>query len=437
MGFTQHVMQPTHNRGHTLDLVISHGLSTSVSSVDLAVSDHYFVFFNITGFMQQETSVRTVRTHYLTPEVAANFIKVLCRSPPVVLPASCDFIVENFNNKLKSSLDSVAPLITKKVKTKPTPLWRNKKIRKLKRKCRMAERKWRKNKLTINHQLFHEQLKIYNSAVKQARNKYFASIISNHKNNPKVHFSTVDPLIIPDFNKCKAQQLTLYVKNLQITSGAILILLDPAFYLTRKLFLIKGLLSPEETLDSFVLVDAKMLGRVLSQVNPATCLLDSIPTSLVNTFYGSFESELLNIVNCSPQTGIFPAAFKIAVVRPLLKKSSLNPDIFNNYRPVSYLPFLSKILEELVFIQLNDCNILGKNQSGFRMYHSTETALLKIVSDLRCNLDSHKISVLVLLDLSAAFCTVEHPILLNRLRHLFGLSGTVFKWFSSYLTEDF
>ncbi|XP_076601118.1 uncharacterized protein LOC143329205 [Chaetodon auriga] len=166
-----------------------------------------------------------------------------------------------------------------------------------------------------------------------------------------------------------------------------------------------------------------------------------IPTSLLKTFYGFFEEQILNIVNYSLQTGVFPAAFKTSVVKPLLKKSNLDPNIFNNYRPVSNLPFLSKILEKLVFNQVNDflnsINILEKYQSGFRMNHSTETALLKILNDIRYNADSQKLTVLVLLDLSAAFDTVDHHILSNRLRNLVGLSGTVFNWFSSYLTDRY
>lgn len=59
-------------------------------------------------------------------------------------------------------------------------------------------------------------------------------------------------------------------------------------------------------------------------------------------------------MNCSLQTGVFPSAFKGAVVRPLLKKSNLDFNDFNNYRPVSHLPFLSKILEKLVFIHLKN-----------------------------------------------------------------------------------
>ena len=136
-------------------------------------------------------------------------------------------------------------------------------------------------------------------------------------------------------------------------------------------------------------------------------------------------------MNCSLQTGVFPTAFD--------KKSNLDPTVFNNYRSVSKLPFLSKILEKLFFNQVNDFlnrkNILEKHQSGFRRNHSTETALLKILNDIRWNLDNKKLTVLVLLDLSAAFDTVDHHILLNRLSHLVGLSGTVLTWFCSYLTD--
>lgn len=111
MDFSQHVAQPTHNRGHVLDLVITYGLSTGVSSVvDLAVSDHYCVFFNFTSFNYHEALVRTVRKRHITSEVATNFIEILKSTPAEILPALCDFIVDNFNNRLKSALDHVAPL---------------------------------------------------------------------------------------------------------------------------------------------------------------------------------------------------------------------------------------------------------------------------------------------------------------------------------------
>ena len=124
--------------------------------------------------------------------------------------------------------------------------------------------------------------------------------------------------------------------------------------------------------------------------------------------------------------GVFPSAFKTVLVKPLLKRNGLDVLDPNSYRPVPNLPFLSKILEKLVFNQLNDfiisINIHKKFQSGFRAKHSTETALVKVVNDLRHTLDMRKLAVLVLLDLSAAFDTVDHGILLNRLHNLIGIS---------------
>ena len=99
--------------------------------------------------------------------------------------------------------------------------------------------------------------------------------------------------------------------------------------------------------------------------------------------------------------------------------------MLTNYRPISNLPFIAKIVEKVVF---NPCNFLNssglfdKFQSRFRPHHSTETALIRVVNDIRLNTDSGKVSVLVLLYLSAAFDTVDHSILLNRLETWAGLS---------------
>ncbi len=109
----------------------------------------------------------------------------------------------------------------------------------------------------------------------------------------------------------------------------------------------------------------------------------------------------------------------------------------NNYRPISNPPFLSKIIEKAVFHQLNDIlrqsNFYDVFQSGFRQHHSTETSLTKVINDICLNTDSGKMSVLVLLDLSAAFDTVDHIISLKQLENWVGLSGTELNWFRTYL----
>jgi len=109
----------------------------------------------------------------------------------------------------------------------------------------------------------------------------------------------------------------------------------------------------------------------------------------------------------------------------------------NNYRPVSNLSFISKIIEKVVFNQLNDflneSGSLYNFQSGFRHHYSIETALVKVLNNIRLNTDSVYVSVLVLLDLSAAFDTVDHRMLLHRLEKRVGLSGAVLNWLWSYL----
>ena len=124
---------------------------------------------------------------------------------------------------------------------------------------------------------------------------------------------------------------------------------------------------------------------------------------------------------------------------PILKKSCLEHNDLNNYRPVSNLCFIAKILEKLVLSQvssyLNSHNLYNTCQSAYRPGHSTETALLKVVNDLFLSLNKGNISVLALLDFSLAFDTIDHPILVHHLHTDFGFTDTVLQWFSSYLTD--
>ena len=138
-------------------------------------------------------------------------------------------------------------------------------------------------------------------------------------------------------------------------------------------------------------------------------------------------------------SGNFPEKFKQAHVQPLLKKPALSKNEYKNYRPISNLCFISKILEKVVANRLRshilENKLANQYQSAYRQFHSTETALLKVHNDILLNMDKGQITALTLLDLSAAFDTIDHSILMERLSDWYGITGTALSWFSSYVTN--
>ena len=143
------------------------------------------------------------------------------------------------------------------------------------------------------------------------------------------------------------------------------------------------------------------------------------PSSLLKRCAHVLVPIITNIVNLSTSSGIFPSVFKQATVTPLLKKPSLDKESLSNYRPISNLSFLSKLTERVVKDQITDH--LSSNamfnvfQSAYTKFHSTETTLVAVHDELIQAMDKQKVTGLALLDLSAAFDTIDHSILLHRL----------------------
>ena len=134
---------------------------------------------------------------------------------------------------------------------------------------------------------------------------------------------------------------------------------------------------------------------------------------------------------------MLPSSQTTAIVTPALKKPSLDSSDMKNYRPISNLSFMSKVVERIVVRQLLEYftanSLLPKFQSGFRRHHSTESALLWVLSDIFSATDKGEVSLLALLNVSAAFDTVDHSILLNRLSISYGISGSAFDWMQSFV----
>ena len=134
--------------------------------------------------------------------------------------------------------------------------------------------------------------------------------------------------------------------------------------------------------------------------------------------------------------GIVPDEMKIAKVIPIFKAK--NKELFTNYRPISLLPVISKILEKVVHCRLYSFltryNILNDSQYGFRHKHSTINAITEITNDIMSSFDMKHTSLAVYLDLSKAFDTIDHSILLKKMEH-YGIRGISLEWFKSYLSQ--
>ena len=178
------------------------------------------------------------------------------------------------------------------------------------------------------------------------------------------------------------------------------------------------------------------VAELIRKAPSKSCSLEPIPTCLLKLCLTDLLPCMTNIINMSLHFGKMPQAFKQAVVTPILKKEGADPN-FKNFRPISNLPFLSKLMKKVMckqlseYIELNSLN--EPHQSAYKPYHSTETAVLKVVRDILLKLDNRKVVLITLLDLSAVFDTVDHKILLDRLSNMYGIQNTALTWFHLYL----
>ena len=190
-------------------------------------------------------------------------------------------------------------------------------------------------------------------------------------------------------------------------------------------------------LDIFLPATEDEVKLLVAKSPSKSCSLDPVPTWMLKANLDCILPSITNIVNESMSTGIVPTKMKAALVTRLLKKPSLDKNVMENVRPVSNLSFISKLTERVVLKRLTDhilCNNLHEQfQSAYKPNHSTETALMRVQNDILMSVYKRGV-VLIMLDLSAAFDTVDHSLMLGQMRSA-GVIGIAHQWFESYLTS--
>jgi hypothetical protein len=346
--------------------------------------------------------------------------------------------VTNYQRTLTGILDTIAPLRSRTVRIRVNADWYNDEIRAEKQRRRQAERRWRKSKLPADRELFKVAKNRTQSMIDEAKSLHFREKVSACSDDPKQLFRVVDTLL----GNSTESPLPVHDSRVELSNRF-------SDFFVEKIATIQSAIPsvdnpprpqaplPQSQLATFQPLDVADTCALISGAAPKSCELDPLPSPLVKDL-PSLRPIITRIINQSLATGVFPMEYKSAVVRPLLKKPSLDRDSLKNYRPVSNLSFVSKLIERAVASQLashlRNNDLMEPRQSAYRPGHSTETALLCIHNEIVCAIGEGKAVLLVLLDLSAAFDTVHHPTMLSSLERL-GVTGTPLKWFESYLSE--
>ena len=334
----------------------------------------------------------------------------------------------------------MAPLSTRTITERLHTPWFNDEVKAQKRIQRQAERKWRKTKLQVHKEIFIKIRTQKSDTIKRLKRDFYLEKFQS-VNSCREMFQISDKLLgnqkvspLPD--ETDKDNCDNFINFFYDKIRKICIFLDgqPSCPVVFSDF--DGI-----NLCKFAIISEDDVKKCILSCSTKSCDLDPISTSLLKECLDVLLPYITNIFNTSLTSGIVPNCFKQAIIKPLLKNYSLDPNILSNYRPVSNLPFLSKVLERLVINQL--MNHIKSNglqelyQSAYKSMHSTESALLKVTSDILEIIDKKEVCLLTLLDPSAAFDTIDHDILLKRLNLTFGLSDTVLLWFKSYLSERF
>jgi hypothetical protein len=437
-GLQQSVNEITNKQGNTVDWVVyrdsDHLLESSTVDNNLA-SDHYAVKCEL-----DITRPAVPKTYKEVRKISAIDIEAFKSDLITVIPSEPSAC--QLTSALRATLDKHAPSSKRLISDRSLCQWYNTvgpELLEAKQERRKAERRWRTTGLTVHREIYQTARNHVTDIVHQAKTLFYSSKILAC-NTSKQLFNVTNSLLgkvsclnLPTIFQIKE----LPQKFLEFFNGKIDTIREkldstaPSYSLADRAYC-------GPPLASFGPVSQDYVKKLCLQCSPKSCELDAIPTHLLFQCIDDVLPHITHVINTSLCSGHVPEIFKSAVVRPLIKKPSLDKNVLKNYRPVSNLSFLSKLLERTVLEQilehLKKNHLLNPHQSAYRQGHSCETALLRIVNDLLCGLDDRNVSLLAMLDLSAAFDTIDHNILFSRLQTSFGFKDVALDWIVSYLT---
>ena len=444
----QIIEQPTRITPHSstlLDVIITNNRDSIIYSdvVPQVVSDHDLIHASINLAKPKRVAV-TKTLRQMNTYTRDIFCDLLSRETHnlnrIIMTDDVDKQVETFTSIFNECLNACAPYVTKKRK-RPAAPWITDSIRQAISSRNIAQQQLKDNRHNIDLQIkYKTEKKLVKSMLYKAKTNYYKEKLCECRGNTANTWKLIKE-VVPDKKsshyhcfdnkKEKAEEFNKHFANVGKIIYEKTRICNPSERTTEYTMTIQPTDStyfrPEPVdIDSVILIikhlnDTKSIGA------------DKIPLSFLRDSLSITAFYLTCIVNTSIVTGKFPTMWKQAVVVPLLKGG--DPQNVQNYRPISLLSVVSKILEKIIARQLTfyleSKSLLSTNQHGFRPKLSTETALTTVTNQIYNNMDNRKISLLTLCDLSKAFDSVDHMYLLNKCSNL----KIDTEWLTSYLKK--
>ena len=441
----QHVAGSTHKSGHTLDLLITRQDSSLLKDIDIFpawISDHSLVQAKIR--ITKPCLTRKRVTYRKWKEVKLDEFQQDLTVALANLNSlnSVSNLVSGYNQVLQDVVDKHAPSKNSKITvTSPRAEWFTPELQVEKKKKRKLERNYRRTGTSEDARLFKEHSDHYSKLLISTRQTFYNEKIQTCAGDQKALYSVLNKLL----HRVTETQLPVHDCPSELANRFAIFFIEKISRIRDGLHTCHTHLHSVETssctisMVKFSSVSQEDVEKIIGKANNKSCSLDPVPTKILKQHLSHILPVITRVINLSLEEAVMPAPFKEAVLTPILKKSSLDKEVLKNYRPISNLAYISKLIEKVVDLQITDhiqkYNLDEEMQSAYRQHHSTETAWVRLHNDILRALDDNMAVLLVCLDLSAAFDTIDHGILLRRLECRLGIREKCLKWFTSYLTD--
>ena len=355
--------------------------------------------------------------------------------------------LQALNRILTEFFDRHAPFATKRTNTNISP-WLTVELKNKINYRDALQRKFCRSKTTENYKKYKHKRNKVNNQMKRAKHSYNKNLLHENIKNPTSFWRTLKN-IFPTKPKSKLTSTTFKVNEEEISNKETIsngfgqFFSNIAITLLQTLHPIKDFVwnkpknLPIRTTQkfSFHSVTLSEICKCLRKLRRKKAHgIDELPPNLLKDVANEISKPLAFIINKSLSSGIVPDLWKISKVTPLYKSDSKSD--FSNYRPISVLPCLSKVIEQVLHRQLSNYlekyYLLKSSQFGFRPRRSTELACNRLVDNICKNIDNGLLTGVIYLDLSKAFVTVSHSYLLSKLPS-YGINGNELTWFQNHL----